>query len=49
MGWSEVKVLRGADEGVRGREKEELMMTDEDLREQRRARKRDEGARFKSG
>lgn len=32
-----MKVLRGADEGGRGREKEGLrMMTDEDLRERRR-------------
>lgn len=46
------RVSRGPGEGVMrrsGREIERglMMMTDEDLKETRRARKRDEGARFK--
>ena len=49
------RVSRGLGEGVRRRSggggeiERGLMMTDEDLGERRRARKRDEGARFKGG
>ena len=43
--------MRGSGEGQGGGGEIErgLMMTDEDLGERRRARKRDEGARFKGG
>lgn len=47
------RVSRGLGEGVMRRSGGEiergLMMTDEDLGERRRARKRDEGARSKGG